>query len=248
MSTATPPHSNDHTVFYLRPPSPDKLDAICAERADAPFTFSPAGVTERDPLEPRPGFVIDRYGVVLGRGAQVYERAIQAVRDFAMYPPGWTRIHRPPGHREIRTGALFVTIVHHLGFCSALPCRLIYTFDSARDHGRSDGQSDDAAESPAADSPVVHRFGFALGTLPGHAECGEERFDVSWNSQTGQVRYDVLAISRPEAPLARLGAPFARLLQKRFARDSQANMLQVVNPVTRLESGRIESATEQLVP
>jgi uncharacterized protein (UPF0548 family) len=71
----------------------------------------------------------------------------------------------------------------------------------------------------------VARFGFAYGTLPGHAESGEERFLVEWDRTGDAVRYDVLAFSRPRHPLARLGYPLTRRAQRRFARDSAAAML-----------------------
>ena len=40
--------------------------------------------------------------------------------------------------------------------------------------------------------------------------------------------YDILAFSRPRQLLARLGYPFARRLQKHFARDSAAAMRRAV--------------------
>ena len=78
----------------------------------------------------------------------------------------------------------------------------------------------------------VTRYGFAYGTLPGHAESGEERFNVEWHEQDDAVWYDIVAFSRPQQFLARLGYPFARRLQKRFARDSAAAMRRGVGPGT----------------
>src|SRR5262249_20824062 len=68
----------------------------------------------------------------------------------------------------------------------------------------------------------VQRYGFAYGTLPEHAESGEERFTVEWHEADDAVWYDILAFSRPHQLLVRLGYPLARRLQKRFARDSAA--------------------------
>ena len=72
------------------------------------------------------------------------------------------------------------------------------------------------------------RFGFAYGTLPGHAESGEERFLVEWDRADDAVWYDILAFSRPRHPLARLGYPLTRRTQRRFARDSAAAIRQAV--------------------
>jgi uncharacterized protein (UPF0548 family) len=68
------------------------------------------------------------------------------------------------------------------------------------------------------------RFGFAYGTLPDHVESGEERFIVEWNQDDDTVWYDILAFSRPNHFLTRLGYPLVRRLQKRFARDSAGTM------------------------
>jgi uncharacterized protein (UPF0548 family) len=78
------------------------------------------------------------------------------------------------------------------------------------------------------DSGPISRFGFAYGTLPGHAESGEERFSIEWDQNTNQVSYDILAFSRPNYLLARLGYPMVRRAQKRFARESAAAMLRAI--------------------
>ena len=75
----------------------------------------------------------------------------------------------------------------------------------------------------------MKRFGFGYGTLPGHAERGEERFSVEWYREDGCVYYDVFAFSCPKHPLAWFGYPFARALQRRFARDSKRVMLVAAN-------------------
>jgi uncharacterized protein (UPF0548 family) len=81
------------------------------------------------------------------------------------------------------------------------------------------------APSRTGTSDVVR---FAYGTLPGHAESGEERFLVEWDRTTDAVHYDILAFSRPRHPLARLGYPLTRRVQRRFARDSATAMRRAV--------------------
>ena len=68
----------------------------------------------------------------------------------------------------------------------------------------------------------IRRFGYAYGTLPEHAETGEERFLVEWDQASGQVRYDILALSRQHLLLTRLGYPYVRRVHKRFAKESAA--------------------------
>ncbi len=80
------------------------------------------------------------------------------------------------------------------------------------------------------ESGPVTKFGFAYGTLPGHAESGEERFLIEWHHADNGVWYDILAFSRPNHVLTRLGYPGVRRLQKRFGRDSAAALLRAVRP------------------
>ena len=58
------------------------------------------------------------------------------------------------------------------------------------------------------------RYGFAYGTLPAHPEEGEERF-VATRDETGAVRFEVAAFSRPHDLLTKLGGPVARAVQRR---------------------------------
>ena len=74
----------------------------------------------------------------------------------------------------------------------------------------------------------MKRFGFAYGTLTEHAESGEERFTVEWNRDDDKVWYDILAFSRPRQMPARLGYPFSRSLQRKFANASKVAMVQSV--------------------
>jgi hypothetical protein len=74
----------------------------------------------------------------------------------------------------------------------------------------------------------VKQYGFAYGTLREHAESGEEQFTVEWHKADTAVWYDILAFSCPQQLLARLGYPFARRLQKWFARDSAVAMRRAV--------------------
>ena len=71
---------------------------------------------------------------------------------------------------------------------------------------------------------TLRRFAFATGTLPEHAESGEERFQVEWHPVDDSVWYDILAFSRPNQLFARLAYPYVRRKQKQFARESKLLM------------------------
>ncbi|HRG96363.1 MAG TPA: DUF1990 domain-containing protein [Polyangiaceae bacterium] len=183
-------------MFHLLLPTDDAIRSTLRGLAEAPFTYAEVGATLA-PLAAAPrGFVLDRYGVELGRGRRVFERACGALARIENYPASFTRIVR--AHDELAPGALFAAVAAHLGFGSVHPCRVIHVVREPE------------------------RFGFTFGTLPGHAECGEESFTVTMSDD--RVRYDVLAFSRPSGLLARLGAPVARAYQRRFQRETLATM------------------------
>jgi uncharacterized protein (UPF0548 family) len=58
------------------------------------------------------------------------------------------------------------------------------------------------------------RRGFAYGTLPGHAESGEERFVVRYDPATDEVYADVTAFSRHATWWSRLGSPVTSVAQR----------------------------------
>jgi len=122
-----------------------------------------------------------------------------------MFNMPWLRLDRTSA--PIQVGTDVAVSVHHFGFYSLNACRIVYVVDE---------------EDP------VKRFGFAYGTLAEHAESGEERFTVEWD-RGDTIWYDILAFSRPRQMIARLGYPLSRLLQKRFAEDSKAAMLEAVS-------------------
>jgi uncharacterized protein (UPF0548 family) len=94
-------------------------------------------------------------------------------------------------------------LIRHLGFWSLNGCRVVYCV--------GDPEND-------------VRFGFAYGTLPNHAEAGEELFEVFVDPRTDDVMYRIRATSWPRAMLARVGQPIVRALQSRFRSHSAAAM------------------------
>jgi len=110
--------------------------------------------------------------------------------------------------RPIQVGTNLALLVQHFGFYSLNAARIVCVVDE--------------------DGPVA-RYGFAYGTLAEHAESGEESFTVEWNRSEDEVWYDILAFSRPQKMLARVGYPLSRMLQKRFAEGSKAAMLKAAS-------------------
>ncbi len=103
---------------------------------------------------------------------------------------------------------MIAILTNHFGFWSLNACRFVSLIDEER---------------------PVKKFGFAYGTLSSHVERGEERFTIEWHATDDTVWYDILAFSRPNQFLVRLGFPLARRLQKRFAKDSLSVMTAAAN-------------------
>jgi uncharacterized protein (UPF0548 family) len=148
---------------------------------------------------------VDHTRIKLGDGAGTFAAAKAALERWEHFRLGW--VETWPPNAPIQAGQVVAVIARLLGLWWLNACRIVYVVGE---------------EGP------VQRFGFAYGTLPEHAESGEERFTVEWHEADGAVWYDILAFSRPQQLLTRLGYPLVRRLQKRFARDSAAAMRRTV--------------------
>jgi uncharacterized protein (UPF0548 family) len=188
-------------VFYLNKPSPERIRAFIEAQRGQPFSYPEQGATREG--APR-GYTVDRNSIQLGQGAAVFARAVEALRQWKMFDTGWIHICWPDA--PIQTGSTVAVAVRHYGFWSLNASRVVYVVN---------------------DRGARPRYGFAYGTLPAHAETGEKRFTVELRPEDQSVWYCILAFSRPNG-LARVGYPFSRRLQRRFARDSKEAMRRAV--------------------
>jgi uncharacterized protein (UPF0548 family) len=186
----------------LRKPAPTAIRAFLDRQTGTPFSYPDVGATRSTPP---PGWTVDHNRVRLGQGRADFEAACAAVRRWEMFRIGWVEIQGADA--PLAAGLVVGPLAHVFGVWFLNACRVVYLVDE---------------EGP------VHRFGFAYGTLPAHAESGEERFSVEWREEDDSVWYDLLAFSRPGQWLTRLGEPVVRRLQKRFARASMAAMERAV--------------------
>ena len=189
-------------MFLLRPPSEESIRKFLREQASLAFSYDAVGTTATTPPH---SYRIDHNRIPLGDGIDLFERAKEAVRRWAMFDLGWVKLIPP--ETPIEPGRSVAVLARHFGFWSLHACRIVYVIEIDSD---------------------VKGFGFAYGTLPDHAERGEERFTVEFHQQDNSVWYDILAFSTPNHLIARLGFPVTRSLQKKFALDSKSAMLRVV--------------------
>jgi uncharacterized protein (UPF0548 family) len=187
-------------MFRLSKPDRSLIAAFIAAQHNQPFSYPEVG---RSRQQAPSGYVADHNRIRLGQGADIFEKAKLAVRNWKMFDMPWVELCWPD--TPIGPDANVAVVISHLGFWSMNACRIVYVID---EHGSS------------------QKYGFAYGTLLNHGERGEERFTVELDSDQ-TVWYDLYAFSRPST-LARLAYPFIRTLQKRFATDSKAAMQKAV--------------------
>ena len=189
-------------MFRFSAPSDDEIRRFISGQKDSGFSYSEVGASA---TAAPTGYNVDHNRIRLGKGEDTWQGAANAIRAWKMFSMPWVSLQWPSA--PILVGTDVAVSVHHFGFYSLNACRIVYVVDE---------------EGP------IKRFGFAYGTLAEHAESGEERFTIEWNRDDDRVWYDILAFSRPQQVLARVGYPLSRLLQKRFAAGSKAAMLQAI--------------------
>jgi uncharacterized protein (UPF0548 family) len=189
-------------MVSLRRPSSGAIREFLTSQSRLDFTYKAVGATTS---QPPTGHVVDHTRIRLGEGEEVFTRARAALGRWDQFRLGW--VEAWPPETPIRLGEVVAIVARRVGFWWLNACRIVYVVD---------------------ERGPVSRYGFAYGTLPDHAGTGEERFLVEWDRASGEIWYDILAFSRPQQLLTRLGHSYMRRLQKRFGRESAAAMLRAM--------------------
>jgi uncharacterized protein (UPF0548 family) len=121
---------------------------------------------------------------VIGHGRTRFDEAAHAVMRWGMLRGAGARVEATTGVAEVGS-----EVIVRLGPVR-VPCRVVYVVDEPN-----------------------HR-GFAYGTLPGHAETGEELFAVRYDPTSDAVTAEVVAFSRHGMWWSRLAGPFTGLVQR----------------------------------
>ncbi|MBM4257249.1 MAG: DUF1990 domain-containing protein [Deltaproteobacteria bacterium] len=186
-------------MFSISRPTTLDVQRFVAAQRHLPHSYKEVGATQHTLPS---GYDIDHNRMLLGSGKGTFVRAQKALQHWEMFNLRWLSLHEPTAPIAVGTTVAVLARVWSLWIMNA--CRIVYVIDEQGD---------------------TVTFGFAYGTLPGHAEQGEERFTVLWHHADDSVWYDILAFSRPHYRLARFGYLYVRHLQRRFARDSLQAML-----------------------
>lgn len=159
------------------------LNVLLPRYRNLSVSYAPVGIAAAGSAPE--GFDRLEQTVRVGYGEAVFERAVRGLL-------GW-EMHRRAGLRVAADGSaeLGRTVVLGLGtgLLLVIPCRVVSVVE-------------------AQDSA-----GFSYGTLPGHPECGEESFLLTF-APDGGVDFRVRAYSRPGHPVVRLAHPVARAAQR----------------------------------
>ncbi|SFL26055.1 DUF1990 family protein [Geodermatophilus ruber] len=153
--------------------------------AAAPLTYAEVGAT-RDAELPA-GYTHGKRSVVVGTGQKAFERATAAVLDWRAQRSVGMRVRADGPASEPGTVVVLTAGLPRLGY--DIPCRVVWAQTTGDERG------------------------FAYGTLPGHPESGEEAFLVRL-TPTGEVVFTLRVFYRLASPLARLGGPVSRVVQR----------------------------------
>lgn len=152
---------------------------------DAPFTYDDVGATRSGPLPS--GYSHGERTATVGNGRAVFERVAGAVLDWQLQRGIGLLVHASGPPRQ--AGAVVVLTAGFPSFGYDIPCRVVWA--------RTEGDEQ----------------GFGYGSLPGHPESGEECFVVGLRPD-GTVVFTTRVFSRLASPLARIGGPVSRLVQR----------------------------------
>ncbi len=188
-------------MISKKKPSPHTIQTFLEQQRSSTLSYPEVGAT-RETLPS--GYSINHFRQRLGNGNHVFDEACNGLKSWQQLQLGWVDCW--PCNAPLEAGEQVAVLGRAFGLWWLNACRVVYTIDSR----------DDCQE-----------FGYAHGTLPAHLATGEERFLVEMTSDE-QVWIDILAFSRPNTVLARIGYPVMRRAQRKFAKQSAGRLHSVV--------------------
>ena len=187
-------------MLRFRTPQPATIRRFLEAQDKPDLSYEAVGATASEPPD---GYVVDHTRIEIGSGSYAFSTAKSALESWQQFRLGW--LGAWPATTPISEGEVVAVVARSLGMWWLHACRIVYVIDE---------------EEPK-------RFGFAYGTLPDHAGSGEERFLIEMDEEK-TVWYDILAFSKPNQPLARIGYPLVRRAQRRFGQQSAEEMQRIV--------------------
>ncbi|CAM9093683.1 unnamed protein product [Chrysoparadoxa australica] len=200
--------------------SEEDIRSYMLEVSERGFNHIYTGWTETQPplagdgkLQSPPGFNVNARRHQLGRGDNIYKRAVAALQSREIISSvSWAKLATLEGdwRRWGCEGPVMCTHVRCYGiFVIANPVKVAFAHWDKRmkDGGRCSS--------------------FAFSTLTGHLLAGEERFTVEL-AKDGSVWLDMYSVSRGAGVLGTVAFPFCRPIQKAFFTAIVRGMTQAV--------------------
>lgn len=116
--------AEEKIMLCLAKPNRGAIDAFLRAQQSKKFSYAEVGYTRQEAPK---GYVADHHRIQLGHGADVFERAKCAVKNWKMFAIPWVELHSP--ETAIVPGANVAVLVSHLGFWSVNACRIVYVID-----------------------------------------------------------------------------------------------------------------------
>ena len=118
-------------MFLLTAPTRADVDDFLANRGGDTFSYTEIGAT----LGPPPaGYKVDHNRVLLGGGAETFDRAKTAIREWKMFDLPWVRLLpkdapirvtvNPSGSIRLRTSAVTCSLCRIAAFSAHVVCAL----------------------------------------------------------------------------------------------------------------------------
>ena len=187
-------------MYRLRQPSADDLAALGAAQSDLPLSYGTTDLLVGTPTDSAPS---DRAGYntlfverSIGRGPTPVRSGQSGHRVLGRAPE--CRAILQPSRAALAEGNVVALALRIWPLWVTAACRIVEVIDDTTE--------------------TEHRFGFVYGTLPHHPASGEERFLVTRNSRTDEVRLQIVALSRQTSLLSRLSGPIGPLIQRSTAK------------------------------
>jgi len=197
-------------MYLIKKPDDQRIKEFIEAQSRLEFTYPMIGATRKE--QHPSGYILDHNRIQLGHGTALFIRAKQALSEWRHFQFDWIELHQ--FNETPEPDQTVGVLAHALGLWVLNACRVVYVLE---------------------ESEPVQRFAFAYGTLPEHAESGEERFQVEWHAEDDSVWYDIFAYSRPNQLLSKISYPYVRRKQKQFAQDSMQAMKKIVTAIESVE-------------
>ena len=185
-------------MLLTRNPNVARIGEFIEAQARLTLMYPSVGAT-RDGNHPS-GFTVDKNRICLGSGQSTFDVAKHALCAWKHFRFDWIELHR--ADNDPAPDQTVGVLARAMGLWVLNACRVVYVVEEIE---------------------PIRRFAFAYGTLPEHAESGEERFQVEWQPDDS-IWYDIFAFSRPNQLMSRLAYPYVRRKQRQFATESMQAM------------------------